>query len=66
MTGFFSSPKRYAWQWGPHSLLFRGYRLRRKKLSAQVEILPTSGTSVAIPLLPLYTYMAWRDATLPT
>ena len=29
-TDFFCSPKRYAWQWGSHNLLFRGYRLRRE------------------------------------
>jgi len=34
------------------------------QLTAQIEILPMSGTSVAVPLLPLY--MAWTEATLPS
>lgn len=46
-------------------VISRGLRDRRAKLNAVLHLLPRSRMNGAIPLLPVYAFMAWTKTTLP-
>ena len=68
---FFSSPKRPGQLWDPPSVLFNGYRgsfsqvkQPGRKLPTHLHLVSMLRISGAIPLIPLYIFMAWTGIHL--
>jgi hypothetical protein len=62
----FTFPKCPYWLWGPPSLIFNGCRefLSLGKEAISCSWTPRVRMCGGIPLLPLYTFLAWTETTL--